>query len=91
MRFIQPWQTVDQHWTPPPVKAESKRPPVLIKISGASRCCHLLKRQEDSASYMERPRVVDDDDWIGMGRMDYQLQEDCGLANPAPVTMARGG
>lgn len=53
--------------------------------------CHLLKRQEDSASYMERPRVVDDDDWIDMGRMDYQLQEERGLANPAPATMARGG
>ncbi|KAJ5932858.1 hypothetical protein N7516_007347 [Penicillium verrucosum] len=36
-----------------------------------------------------RPRVVDDDDWIGMGRVDYQLQEKRGLANPAPATMAR--
>jgi hypothetical protein len=37
---------------------------------------------------MERPRVVDDDDWTGVGRMDYQLQEERGLANPAPATMA---
>lgn len=42
-------------------------------------------------SYMEKPRVVDDGDWIGVGRTDYQLQEERGLANLAPATMARGG
>ncbi|CRL22936.1 unnamed protein product [Penicillium camemberti] len=96
MRFIQPWRTVDQHWTPPPVKAESKRPPVLIKISGESRWFEMQRTSIVGSNISSRrtwsgPRVVDDDDWIGMGRMDYQLQEERGLANPAPVTMARGG